>query len=289
MTQEHDEPGMTTPGRSDKFGLRIMTMLAVLILPGAALAASPPICRQLESELASLSRDLTDTAAIRQYERAIDTQEQQLALAQRQWNQADCDYGYPDDPGSACYAIGRSLDRMEANYDDLLRERARLGSSVDSRFERARLLRSLDEAGCSEQRPTTPPETIAVAPVERKPLASPQQDQIAPVEPEAGAAQSPAEVKPAAPNSSIVAVPEPAQTPSIAATPPPGQGRVVLPDDQADKAGDKELAKKEAPAVSAPAREMTPADRNVRVVGPTFLPDPEGALNLRSPGRKSDQ
>ncbi|WEX11578.1 hypothetical protein [Chelativorans sp. AA-79] len=33
----------------------------------------------------------------------------------------------------------------------------------------------------------------------------------------------------------------------------------------------------------AAVRPMTEAEKNVRVVGPKFLPDPEGAINLRAP------
>ncbi len=35
----------------------------------------------------------------------------------------------------------------------------------------------------------------------------------------------------------------------------------------------------------AAARPMTEAEKNVRVVGPKFLPDPEEAIDLRAPGR----
>jgi hypothetical protein len=47
--------------------------------------------------------------------------------------------------------------------------------------------------------------------------------------------------------------------------------------------------KPQSPAAEAPAPATTlppPGERKVRVVGPVFLPDPEGAIDLRAPARK---
>ncbi|HWK67059.1 MAG TPA: hypothetical protein VNS34_19210 [Rhizobiaceae bacterium] len=87
-----------------------------------------------------------------------------------------------------------------------------------------------------------------------------------------------------APSPSVLEVLVPAEKPGILAAPP-----------QTDKAAESALyeqpagRKGEPTAAPLPSPEATPHDpgeRKVRVVGPTFLPDPEGAINLRAPVRK---
>ncbi|HTV71835.1 MAG TPA: DUF2865 domain-containing protein [Rhizobiaceae bacterium] len=46
---------------------------------------------------------------------------------------------------------------------------------------------------------------------------------------------------------------------------------------------------KPKPAATAPEPPADPADRKIRVVGPVFLPDQEGAIDLRAPGQKKVQ
>jgi hypothetical protein len=78
---------------------------------------------------------------------------------------------------------------------------------------------------------------------------------------------------------------EPKPEPQVTAVQPAEKPEVLTSPAQEDA--------KKAPAIPAvrppepaPARSMSDADKRVRVVGPTFLPAQEGAINLRAPGQK---
>lgn len=63
----------------------------------------------------------------------------------------------------------------------------------------------------------------------------------------------------------------------------------VDPDEQVpDLFADDEQPPSAEPLTASVEREDKPVERRVRVVGPVFLPDPEEAIDLRSPGRKRD-
>jgi hypothetical protein len=85
--------------------------------------------------------------------------------------------------------------------------------------------------------------------------------------------------------------PDAAATPLIpmpAVKPDPGADPETLANAEGglDRDAIKRLAKK--PAVS-PVSALPPEQRKVRVVGPAFLPDPAGAIDLQAPARKTAQ
>ncbi|MDP3898163.1 MAG: DUF2865 domain-containing protein, partial [Mesorhizobium sp.] len=131
--------------------LAIASAIAVIGFVASS-AASPRICRQLESQLAGLSVNTGDSGQARKYDRAIEAQQEQIDKAERQLRRAGCGGGlsiFGRSGGSACDAIEGAIDRMERNLMSLQRKRAQLGGG-DSRRERARLLASIDANGCRE-------------------------------------------------------------------------------------------------------------------------------------------
>jgi hypothetical protein len=130
------------------------------------------------------------------------------------------------------------------------------------------------------------------------------------------ASQGASACAPAAPKEAIASVPEqPAASPETTSAPAAPQPRSssiqVLPDASAQPKAEPQVTAVQpetkpevltspvqkqaetAPAIPAvrppepaPARTMSDEDRKVRVVGPTFLPAQEGAIDLRAPGRK---
>ena len=90
-----------------------------------------------------------------------------------------------------------------------------------------------------------------------------------------------------------IRVPEPdaAATPSIlvpAIKPDPGADPETLANAEGglDRDAIKRLAEKPA---TSPVSALPPEQRKVRVVGPAFLPDPAGAIDLQAPARKTAQ
>ncbi len=76
------------------------------------------------------------------------------------------------------------------------------------------------------------------------------------------------------------------------------QAEAPLPPVRADQASDIETERDAAGGLDAAAiaallrpgpADVASAERRIRVVGPEFLPDPEGAIDLRSPGLKTVQ
>lgn len=148
----------------------------------------------------------------------------------------------------------------------------------------ANLYRNQPQSGASACAPAAPEGTIASVP-----------DQPA--------ASAPTQSTPAAPAPSAPTTPPVNETPSIQVLPdqsaqPKPEPQVTAAQPTPDKpqvlnSPAKEEAEK-APAIPAarppepaPARSMSDADKRVRVVGPTFLPAQEGAIDLRAPGRKT--
>jgi hypothetical protein len=73
----------------------------------------------------------------------------------------------------------------------------------------------------------------------------------------------------------IIGAPVPSPRPESAGEPHSRAG-------EQDQAG---ITREPKAADTQPAASAAPAERKVRVVGPVFLPDPEEAIDLRSPGR----
>lgn len=85
--------------------------------------------------------------------------------------------------------------------------------------------------------------------------------------------------------------PDAASTPFVpmpGAKPDPGADPETLADAEGglDRAAIKRLAQKPA---TSPVSALPPEQRKVRVVGPAFLPDPAGAIDLQAPARKAVQ
>lgn len=367
----------------------MMTAVSLMLplAPSYALAASAQLCRQLEAELATTAKGNQSSAKARQYDRAIAEQERQLAITEAEWQRADCGYGPDGGSDRLCRDIEDTLSRMERNYDDLQRQRGKLGETHASPIERQRIQRAIDDAGCHDPAPK-PQETAVPRPAE--PAASqsrlrticvrtcdgyffpmsygvtpddfardakacqatcptaemklyyhkvPDQDAAdmvsadknepyaslptanlyrnqnatqggtcgcAPATPQGGTVASapdksapvsppalspPAQSTPAPPASespSIQVLPDqstqPKEEPQVTAVQPKEEPQILTSpaQEEADKAPAIPAAR---PPEPAPARAMSDADKRVRVVGPTFLPAQEGALDLRAPGR----
>jgi hypothetical protein len=130
-------------------GPALALLTGMLSAPAEGLAQSR-ICRQLESQLAGVSRG-GDGGQAQRYDRAIDQQRAQLDKGERQYRRAGCGGGlfWQGSGGASCDALGRGLDRMERNLSQLERTRARMGDGrADPRRERARILASLDANDC---------------------------------------------------------------------------------------------------------------------------------------------
>ncbi|GHD10110.1 DUF2865 domain-containing protein [Tianweitania populi] len=367
-------------------------LLTASLAPSQAVAASPQLCRQLEAELAATGKGSQSSAKAREYDRAITEQERQLSLTEGEWQRADCGYGFDGGADRVCRRIEDTLARMERNYAELQRERARLGSSRSSPVERQRIQRAIDDAGCHE--PAPKPQEVAVPrPSQPKPSQDrlrticvrtsdgyffpmsygvtrddfardakacqatcpstemrlyyhkvPDQDAAEMVSadknepysalptanlyrnhpqsgasacapaapeptiasvPEQPAVSAPAQNRPATPPSSapfeppVTASPsiqvlpdqsaEPKQAPSVTAAQPKSEAPKVLASPAQENAEKAPAIPTIRPPEPAPARSMSDADKRVRVVGPTFLPAQEGAINLRAPGRTGAQ
>ncbi|MBA8878477.1 DUF2865 domain-containing protein [Phyllobacterium myrsinacearum] len=134
--------------------------------------------------------------------------------------------------------------------------------------------------------PTQPAATLAPAePI--KPVAPVTAEPLKPVEPAAT-------TKPASPVETKVEPAQPVKPTETKAEPvPPPAPPVVEPEKKPSsiiQLGTPAIPKVEAeqPKPLSPDKPIDP-NRKVRVVGPTFLPDQEGAINLRVPGQKPAQ
>ncbi|MBP0439749.1 DUF2865 domain-containing protein [Tianweitania sediminis] len=357
-------------------GAAALVLAALASSPSAAQAASSQLCRQLEADLVAANRGAGATNQIRRYDRALDSQERQIAIAEADWQQMGCGYRPRDGADDLCLSIEDSLDRMHENLNQLSRERAQLDGGGNARADRRRIQREIDEAGCREQaalpQEAAVPQPAPAAPSSQKlrtmcvrtcdgyffPLSYgvtkeefgrdarscqascpstemrlyyhsvPDQEASAMVSAdgdqpysalptanlyrnENSSAPGSCGCAPATGSGAITAVapPHPAPSaiqPETQTTSPSFQ---VLPDDSLPRGNQTAAvpAPKAEPTVIAPPpkeetapqalppppeppkpRTMSDAERNVRVVGPTFLPDREEAIDLRAPGRKTD-
>lgn len=119
--------------------------LCVVIVPSGADAASR-VCRQLESQLASLPRGGGSGSAAR-YDTAITRQKEQMQRVRQQSRRAGCGMAILRSSVSACAELNATAARMEKNLLDLQRKRARIGGG-DTRRERARINAALTVNGC---------------------------------------------------------------------------------------------------------------------------------------------
>jgi Protein of unknown function (DUF2865) len=139
-----------------KSGVYLFALLALAALDasGAALAR-PAICSVLERQLAS-SGSGGDPS---RYARAAAAQGEQIQIAREQARGAGCGGGFlglfvTDSRPKSCSRILRTISRMEANRDALLRKRDALSFGGSSGSRRA-ILASLDLNNCNGARVTT--------------------------------------------------------------------------------------------------------------------------------------
>jgi hypothetical protein len=143
--------GARMPGAVRRL-LTAAALLALFAVPATEAEAQSRVCRQIESQLASLSNGGgAGSGQSRRYDQAIEKQRAQIQKAQRQLRRAGCGGGFfsRDTGGSACNAIESGIDRMERNLLSLQRKRGQMGGGDGNpRRQRARLMASLDANGC---------------------------------------------------------------------------------------------------------------------------------------------
>jgi hypothetical protein len=130
----------------------VPALLLAFMAPDAALAGASA-CRQLEAQLASLSRGGGGSTA--RYDSAIKRQREQMDKARSQARQAGCGFAFSGRQAGFCGKIDASLARMDKKLADLQRKRAQLGGG-DARRERARVMTALDKNGCRAPRRAAP-------------------------------------------------------------------------------------------------------------------------------------
>jgi Protein of unknown function (DUF2865) len=152
--------------RTKRFGVRVVAlkqksgifslallMLAALDASGAALAR-PAICSVLERQLAASGSGGNSS----RYARAAAAQGEQIQIARQQARSAGCGGGFFDIFGTeskprSCSRILRTISRMEANRDALLRKRDSLSGGGFAGSRRA-ILASLNLNNCNGARVT---------------------------------------------------------------------------------------------------------------------------------------
>jgi hypothetical protein len=130
-----------------------LLLLAALDASGAALAR-PAICSVLERQLAASGSGGNPS----RYARAAASQGEQIQIARQQARSAGCGGGFlglfgAETKSRSCGRILRTISRMEANRDALLRKRDSLGGGGFSGSRRA-ILASLDVNNCNGARVT---------------------------------------------------------------------------------------------------------------------------------------
>jgi hypothetical protein len=347
-------------------GVRKAAFLAGLFLASPALAAPAEYCRQLEADLAASSQRAGTSNQLRRYERALETQERQIAIAEGDWQRSGCGYQPRDRMSGLCASIENTLERMSSNMRQLTREHAALDTGRSGPAERRRIQLELDEAGCRDggqslEReaavPTPRPAPQAklrtmcvrtcdgyffplsygvtredfgreakacqatcpstemrlfyhkVPDEEASAMVSAEGDQPYSALPTAnlyrngntgsagGCGCAPAGMIAATPQSgpqstpSILVLPDqarPQEAPDPTPAPPQQAAIPAEPDAETPEASEP-VVEAAPPPEPAPARPMSSDERRVRVVGPTFLPAQEEAIDLRAPGRTNDR
>lgn len=248
-----------------------------LVVFAPAVHAASDLCRQLEAQRFGGSASSGPTH-LDQYDIAIAEQRQQLLLARDRTAEAGCSFSMVGAAVTYCARLNARIDQMEANLDKLLRHRGR--SSARSTRADDRLLALLAANGCDtggaagKDKNTELIEDI-FGPEGSDTISTPQADISSPARAtDDGGSRS-----------SIEAV----------ATPPPAHEENITPLSPSMVAPEtirpaKPAAPRPSAEVSSTEPEKEPAvphqpdpDKKVRVVGPTFLPDPEAAIDLQAP------
>jgi hypothetical protein len=110
--------------------------------------AASRLCRQLEAELASLGNGVSaGPAQISKYDSAIARQGEEMAKARSRAQRAGCGFSIFGSNIAACATLNASIERMNANLDQLHSERARLARGGQRR-DRARVVAALEKHDC---------------------------------------------------------------------------------------------------------------------------------------------
>jgi hypothetical protein len=248
----------------------------LVILAPAANAASD-LCRQLEAQRAGGSVG-GGPAHLDQYDIAIAEQRQQLLLARDRTAEAGCSFSMVGAAVTYCARLNARIDQMEDNLDKLLRHRDR--SSARNTKADDRLLALLAANGCDTGE--TAGKDANTELIEE--IFGPENDDETALRPEA-AISPPGQAGTEGSSQSIEAV----------AAPPPAGKENLSPLSPSIVAPETKTPPK--PAISQPpagissteperedaAPHQPDPDKKVRVVGPTFLPGPEAAIDLQAP------
>ncbi|MDH6232782.1 hypothetical protein M2281_003381 [Mesorhizobium soli] len=295
---------------------------AIAILAGtssgvfAAIAqapANPRLCDQLEAELVGLApRQAPNTA---KYDTAIAKQRDQIVKLRNRAQVTGCGFSSTGRGAENCTSLNATLAKMESNLDSLQRARAEAAYVAPARSPEE-IIAALDANGCRQEADSYPLDSTTDADARNGRTIDQILNEAGPNEQSDEAAVSDQDDGYASGEQSDTAslndnqaierqtldpVDDTGQQSSgfeiIAGNPP----RPDAPATASDPTHSSSIVKPEPPASPAKVKTASSAtreppverdldpNRKVRVVGPVFLPDPEGAIDLRAPGRKPGQ
>jgi hypothetical protein len=250
-------------------GAAIVGLIASLVLGTSYAFANTQLCRQLEAQLAVAAAS-GDSAEYVKYDRAVAVQQEQLRKARGQARSTGCRFSLSG-ARNWCGSLNITIERMEQNLAVLQSQRSQLAESGNVWGEQARLTASLDANGCRDSAMTeqnVPPLLEeGGGPSQLEQLIDDAMEQEAFPEEEASS------------YARHVIVSGPSEEPDSA------YGRARPGADTAASAPEHPHAGSVITLGAPPATTKLPppGERKVRVVGPVFLPDPEGAIDLRAP------
>ncbi|RUM97979.1 hypothetical protein EET67_10220 [Pseudaminobacter arsenicus] len=235
--------------------------------------AASDLCSQLEAQLAT-GQLVGGSAHVGVYDTAIAEQREQLLLARDRTAEAGCGFSMVGAGIRYCAKLNARIEHMERNLDKLLRQRDRSSARSGARSADDRLLALLAANGCDTGQANDSGnaelvEEIFGPSIENDAVAAPEKDQSAgisgdaPIRSGAGSFEIIREQPPQADRDMTSPRPSPSIIAPDTATPP------------------KPAAQQQRPEDAIP--HQPDPDRKVRVVGPTFLPDPGAAIDLQAP------
>jgi len=266
---------------SDGFARAISVLAvasAILLSAVPASVAATQFCQQLEARLAKASSTPTAPNTAK-YDTAIARQREQIVRVRNRSQIAGCGLADVNRGIEDCGRLNANLADMERNLDALQRKRDELLATrrVASPDE---ILAALDANGCREQTP--------------EPQLNAAGDDIPALQPADGAKQTDfeqttASISEASPDMSATSFEAidgnaSASEAPVTETDPNKSSSIVRP--QALPAPVTPASATQASASEQASEYDLDPSRRVRVVGPTFLPDPEEAIDLRAPGQK---
>jgi hypothetical protein len=138
------------PQRFALYGL-ILIAFAALITP---VEAQNAVCRQLRAELSALGSGGGGRA--RQFEAAAQRQRNEIARTYAYSRSIGCDRGqflfFGSAPPPECGALQARIQRMQSNFDSLMRQAENMGGGIGSETRRQQLIAAIDQA-CNRPEP----------------------------------------------------------------------------------------------------------------------------------------